>query len=448
MEIALLGLTALFLVLLVPLFFISCRQFFAFTIPARAFANLTVAMPVVSLGALSLSFADLLAMMTIFFAVLHLAGNFRQVMVNQWVRLAMVFLLVFVFLVILAAVSGHVGSGRIVEAAKVISWLIYLPVGLSLFADGAAVALLKRSGVLAAAITVFGLILGQVLGVGETAYDLGLMHLGFFSSEAALASSLVGCLLFFFLPDNPLRRQSAIRQWVKRAGVMTLLVLVALVMVRSVVIGVFLYLVLFVMTKRTAGLFKTMTLMAGTVIIFSGIVGGVLYFNQQYVEVRFKDVQKYLDSGDLTTLGSGRLSLTRKYMEKFNSLSLPAQLFGTDFYANSGQGQSRTYRSVQFGTHNDALQILFMVGIVGLLCYALMWVFLAGALWISLKRLSDPYYRQLAAVGVGAGGMYAVLVFHGAIFHVFLMQSMCIILGAVLGSIFAETHWTQREVMV
>lgn len=438
MKIAFLAFTAFFLMMLMSIFFISRRWFFALSIPARAFANLTLATPAVSMWSLPLSFADLLAMVTILFAVIHLSSWFRQVMVNLCVGLAMVFLVMYVFVVTMGAVSSPISSGKPVEAAKVISWLIYLPVGLSLFGDDASVALLKRCGILGAVITVFGVILGQTLDIGDTAYDLGMVHLGFYTSEAALTSSLAGCLLFFFLPNSPDRRLPAVRRWGGWAMVMMLLVLVVLIMVRSIVLGVFLYLILFVMTKRTAGWFKTMGVLVIVIFIFTGIVGVVLYTNPRYVEERFKDVKKYQAGGKPTSLGSGRLSLIHKYLDEFGALSLPAQLFGLDSSAytiQDNRARLAPYRTVQFGTHNDALQILFMAGVVGLICYTLMWIFLACALWLKLKRLTVTYYRQLAAVGVGAGGMYALLVFHGAIFHVFLMQSIAIILGAVLAGI-------------
>jgi hypothetical protein len=426
----------LYFVASLPLLFASPRLFFALTIPARAFANMLVGIDFLSFGGISLSFADLLGIIILISGLVYCILKSHMIFANRPIRRVMIFMLLFIFFTGLAAITG--GSYRLMEAAKVISWLIYFPLGYVLFSDSDGIRLLKKSGVSAAFVTVAGLAIGNILKVGETAYGIGIIHLGFFTSEAALATALAGSLAFCFLPSTA-EKTSRFVAVTNRAFIVVLLVMIVAVMVRSVILGIFFFFLAYSFMKHAGGFGRKTAALIGVAMLFTVIISGVILHNPQSVGVRFKDVQEYKAGGRVTQLGSGRISLIVRYFEDYRSQSALMQIFGIDLSADTGQAFIKTFKENTFGTHNDVLQILFLSGLVGLIFYVSMCLSVALALKMALGSSLDPYSRKIAALGAGLLVLYAVLIIHGVIFHVFLMQSIMVVIGASLGMSFPSS---------
>ena len=430
MKLAIITASLFYLIASVPLFFASPRLFFALTIPARALANLLVGVDIVGVGGLSISFADLLGTLTLIFGFAYCIGKYQKILASRSIKLAIFFMLLFVFLTGAAALAS--GPHKLIEAAKVVSWLIYFPLGYLLFPDSNGISMLKKAGVAAALMTLAAFAAGNALKVGETAYDLGMIYLGFFTSEAALATALTGGLLFFFLP-NPPSKSSRFIVAISWMLIIVLVLMIVVVLVRSIILGIFFFFLVYSFMRHADGLARRSAALLGVVILLTILVAGVILTNPQNIGGRFKDVQEYRKEGGVAKLGSGRISLIILYFEEYRSQSALAQIFGIDFYSRTGQTATKTLNDKQFGTHNDALQILFLSGLVGLILYAAMWLSMALAIKRALGSSLDPYRRNVAALGAGLVGMYAVLIFHGAIFHVLLLQTIMVVLGASLG---------------
>jgi len=421
----------IFFLILFVIFFNSPRQFFAMSIFGRSLANMLVDVKIISIGGATLSFPDILAIFTLLFGFGFLISKWQELIASSVFRPAAWSLLLFIFFTGLTALAD--GVSGLIETAKVTSWLIYLPLGFILFSNRDGLKTLKKTGIYSAIFLIIGVAIGNYLKLGNSAYDMGILYLGFYTSEASLSSALLGSMAFFLIPDVTGKPWFLLTLFYKLL-ILVLLGLIVMVTLRSAILALFILIVVYFMLNGSAGFFRTSITIVGATMLLTTIVAGVIISNPKLIDTRFKDVEAYQAGGEVTSLGSGRVSLLVNYYSEYRSQSIVAQLFGTDFYTNSSQADSKTFKAVKYGTHNDVLQILFLSGLVGLIFYVLIWVSIVFALLRSFKLPLNDYQRQISALGVGLICVYSIFIFHGGIYYIYFMQTIVVIIGAAVGS--------------
>lgn len=428
MEIVTLGASSIFLLVLALTFVLSPPIFFGLSLVARAFANLVIHVPLFSFGESSFTFADSLSFLTLLCGLGYFARVIPDLMKSRLIRTVILFMIAFLFISWLAAVIN--GIENIKEAAKITSWLIYLPVGYILFSDPKEIQRLRKFGLAAALIIIAGFTVGNIQQTGATAYDLGFIYIWPFTSESGVVASLIGSLIFFLYP-RPSSKPNRLFSVVNWSIVATLLLLITAVMVRSAVLSVFVLFLIYGFAHKKSGFLKNFGTLIGITLLFSTAVTAILVFYPQHIDARFKDVQKYQSGGDHTALGSGRIALINRYLDEYKSRNPITQLFGFNLTPNYGPRKYGVQTNTH-GTHNDVLQILFMSGISGLVFYIGMWISIAISLRRACNLPLDSSGKQIAALGAGVLFMYGIWVLHGAIFHIFFMQIVAVTLGIAI----------------
>lgn len=162
---------------------------------------------------------------------------------------------------------------------------------------------------------------------------------------------------------------------------------------------------------------KSNSVKVGIIFLFSLLL--VSLYN--YFSFYFDYINNRISNG--SSDGNGRLPIYEKLMFKFES--------GDTLSLFVGNGYNSIYSLVGTNAHNDALQMLFDYGLIGLLSY-LVFIFLLIKVVINSRKKSLYFYPSLLAV-------FVIVVVLGMVSNLYVFNSyfafICSLLGVYEGSL-------------
>lgn len=274
-------------------------------------------------------------------------------------------------------------------------------------------------------LVLLSVLLFNVFQYGETAYGLGHLYLGSALSLPTLSLFVLALLLSFLYPNGkPLRF----------LGFVGLFVLVLLLLKRSAVVAALLVLAFgwrsfFRRIRYQRFIFSAILIVAG------GLYAGELFQRLQsneFVMERFSDLRKLEANQDIRYLGSGRLGLIQRWWGYYTASSGLEMLFG-QVVADDTQITGSRYLGMSWPMpHNDVLDILLRGGLLALLAYFALILFVYRALFGA--RISPPCIQEdmLQTIGRLAFFVYLIHIPIGVVTKLQFMTVMALYIGVAI----------------
>lgn len=434
-----LALVGLFVVasilLLLIIYFYSKSLCFALILSLRACANQMVGIKFLNVSGIELNPGDVLGLVTIILCVLFIVTYHQRVFSTATARRISVAIFLLLVWYLLTAGLSDATFFNLKKWAKMASWLLLMPVAAVIFDSLEEISTLRRWVIISLVITLFSVLVANILGIGPVAYaDKGGLsqgfHLGYYASESALSMALAMAMPLLFLPYLKGRK---IKTRLSKFIFFLLLVdfvCILSIFVRASILAVLLAVIVYIFLSRknkSTGLSNLGA--AGIVIIIIAVIAVFSFTHQAQINARFSDVSSYQKGKSIENLGAGRVWLLKTYFEQWRSRGIAYQIFGVD--TGAGGGQKINYR-LSSGTHNDIMNMLYNGGIVGLILYVwLIWQVFRALLAI-LRGNSDDVSHHLAVVGFSALAIYGIFIMHGGIYQILPMSYFAMLIGAVV----------------
>ncbi|MDY6950028.1 MAG: O-antigen ligase family protein [Thermodesulfobacteriota bacterium] len=332
-------------------------------------------------------------------------------------------------------------TGKVVEFAaffRILSWFTVIPLVAVAFSEEANIYRIRRSGIVAFFMIVFGLVIGNVAQIGKLAYGVGPLYLGYFRDEAPLAIALAMFLPLFYLPEKGLNEAVSIPKSALFLSMLTLAILM-LVMKRASIaqflIGLFM---VNVMLRRGVWAGRNSVILVGGLTVCAIlVVTAVCYLGglAEPLSQRFPEIDKFRKTGKISTLASGRLGVHEYYLRRFSEQSILTMMIGLDPTGAVDEEHSGYLYMYGDVPHNDYLDLLIRNGLLGLGAFA---AFLATVV-STLKRVraatrENPVAAQLMAATATSLVIYAISSFVDNTFgRVLPMTVFAYLLGGLCG---------------
>lgn len=321
------------------------------------------------------------------------------------------------------------GSGALfAELVKLTAWVVVLLFAIAVHTDKAKIQATMRTMHRCAFLLLAAVFLFQILAFGETAYGMGLFHLGGIKNEPSAAMFSLA-LLSSFIMAMPKRWQYA--------GILGLLLVTLLLMKRSsLAAGLLLVLIGLRYILPAGRMFRVMLFILSAflaVVTVSQVDIGQVISGSDIISNRFKDLEKLQETSDLGYLGSGRLGLLMDHFQAFQTRTTLEQFFGLMIHTGIGEiDHGYLGQGLHAAAHNDLMEILTRGGFFGLVTYVALLVLIGLKLTVWAGRPSDPILQSILFAGKMAGFAYLLHIFIGVVFKVQFMVIIAVLVGIAL----------------
>lgn len=314
------------------------------------------------------------------------------------------------------------------ELVKLTAWLAILMFAINVHEDRDAIQATFRTLHRCALALLMAIVIFQITGWGETAYDLGVLHLGGIKNEPSVSMFALAFLSTLFVKMD--RRQ----QFLTIIGM--LLVILFLMKRSSLVAGVLLLLIGSKYLLPVGRGFRVF-LWIGSLFVainiaisfdLAGMVDG-----SSFLSARFKDIEKLQQTQDFGYLGSGRLGLLHDHLAAFSARDPLQRLLGLmvtnpiEIAAGGYLGQG-----LHAAAHNDFMEILTRGGILGLISYIVLLTVIGKNLLLVRTHPTDLFLASVLFAGKMAALAYVLHIFIGVVFKVQFMAVIAIAVGIAL----------------
>lgn len=165
---------------------------------------------------------------------------------------------------------------------------------------------------------------------------------------------------------------------------------------------------------------------AGMKISIVTLLVAVLSFFYNKFSFYFDYISNRLNDGDID--GNGRLLIYEKVLHKIGNEDILSLVFGN--------GYNSIYSSINTNAHNDALQMLFDYGLVGLISY-IFFVYLTCRIVVKSRSFSTDFYPSLLSALV-------IILVLGAVSNLYVFNSyfafICSLFGIYEGSLIYKNN--------
>lgn len=390
------------------------------------------------------------------FNIVFIMIYLHEIMRNRFFMPIFVSIFLLIFLSVFQPVFSFVFTQSLKDFAaflKLLNWITVIPIAFVAFKTISDIRQLWYSTFCAFVIIVIGLIIGNIYEINDTAYSFGIFHIGFWFSEATLSLALMAFLPLFFLPcGNYYEAKPFGYRTICLSAVAFCLLL--LVMKRSSILSFIIctFVILFCFAKNSHIRFSMNRFFCLSAAFISFVFLALSFLwamHPEAIQRRFRDVEKYEESGDIRILGSGRLLLADKYLSLYINRPLIQQIIGVDIagYVDKNKG-GYLHTSIRKVPHNDYLEFLMRNGILGLIAF--LWFLLISfyRTWKVFRLSMDPLSAQLSSVMLGMFSLYLLSSIAGMISNIFPMTLIAMLLGATLGVDSHDTSLPGGTVMV
>jgi hypothetical protein len=403
----------------------------------------TTSVTILQVGGIILNPSQVFGLLGCIINIFLLARYYREIINMPTVKSITILIIVFSTLLLFGSVINFITLRKvtdIVDWSKLTYWMTLLPLTALTVRQNSVVSTLRQNAIFAYTVLLTSVVVTNILQIGDTAYGMGVFHLGFFSNESALGILLAMFIPFLLLPK--VTKQGDIKSYT----IVTLvlmgvgLIFLLLILKRAPIVATFFgVMIVMFFSLKGKGDRKSVIAMALPVVAVTLIITAFAYKNMDLVNDRFKDVSGAAETGELNSLGSGRVLLMQYFLNEFKNRSIIHQLIGADVSGETTHRLSQMRNVPEVGAHNDYLGILLRSGVVGFLLYIFLLLLIGLVLSRELKQKIISIERHVKINAFAMFGMYLLLTFHGMITNVQTMACFSVMLGMGLGAKLQKT---------